>query len=379
MRALQIATTFLLTVTCIGAQAPQAARPGRPAMQFPDAPGRDTVQKVCGTCHGAEVVISKGLTRPEWTQVIGSMVTRGAKGTDDEFAQVLDYLTANFPPNSKVGAPSKVNGDFGPGQLPRQVQRPSGATGVGSDDKHVVDPVAAARGKTIYAVECVNCHGTSSRGTDNGPDLTRSLVVLHDRYGNTIGPFLQKGHPMQSGGASAKLSAPQLEDLSHFLHQRVDDVLRSGPYNNVLNVLTGDANAGKAFFNGAGKCSTCHSPTGDLAAIAKKYDPPTLQQRFLFPQTVSFRRRGATAGAAKTKQVTVTVSAPSQPPVSGVLLSLDDFNVALRDSSGDYRSWKRTPDLKVEKSDPFSAHGELLEIYTDKNIHDVVAYLATLK
>jgi hypothetical protein len=75
----------------------------------------------------------------------------------------------------------------------------------------------------------------------------------------------------------------------------------------------------------------------------------------------------------------VTVTPGSGSAVSGVLVNLDDFNVSLRDSSGEYHAWKRTPDLKVEKKDPYGAHIELLDQYTDKNIHDVVAYLETLK
>jgi hypothetical protein len=165
-------------------------------------------------------------------------------------------------------------------------------------------------------------------------------------------------------------------DLSHFLHQRLGDTLRSGPYSKVLNVLTGDAAAGAAYFNGAGKCSGCHSPTGDLAGIAKRLDPPTLQQQFVFPQARGGRGRGA---ASTAKPVTVTVTSSSGVAVTGVLIALDDFNVSLRDSSGDYKSWKRTPGLRIEKHDPYQAHIELLDQYTDKNIHDVVAYLETLK
>lgn len=335
------------------------AQPPKSTMQFPDAPGKDTVQKVCGTCHGADVVVVKGMSRPAWGQVIASMVTRGAKGTDQEFAVVLDYLSKNFPP----GPPAVA------------ARRPAGS-GVGSDDKHVTDPVAADRGKSIYVRECVTCHGQKARGKDDGPDLVRSVTVLHDRYGDTIGPFMKKGHKMQSGGASANMTSAQINDLSHFLHQRVDDVLRSGPYNHVLNVLTGDAKAGEAYFNGEGKCRNCHSPKGDLAGISKKFDPPALQQRFLFPQSIGFGRGG---GQARSKPVTVTVTPASGAPTTGALLSLDDFNVSLRDSSGEYHAWKRTNDLKIEKHNPYSAHIELLELYTDKNIHDVVAYLETLK
>lgn len=139
----------------------------------------------------------------------------------------------------------------------------------------------------------------------------------------------------------------------------------------IQNVLTGDAKAGAAYFNGAGRCGSCHSPTGDLAHIASRLDPPALQQRFLFP--------GGGRGGPAGKPVTVTITPVSGVPVTGTLLELDDFNVSLRDSAGEYRSFKRTPALKVVKHDPAEAHHELLDKYTDKNIHDTVAYLETLK
>jgi hypothetical protein len=200
------------------------------------------------------------------------------------------------------------------------------------------------------------------------------LTVLHDRYGNTIGPFLRKGHTTQSGAGTASFTAAQVTDLSNFLHQQVNDTLRSGPFSKVLNVLTGDPKAGQAYFNGTGRCNTCHSPTGDLAGIASKYDPPTLQQRFLFPRTTGFSR----GQISTSKPVSVTVT-DANGSVSGTLEKIDDFNISLRDSSGEFRSFKRTPDLKIEKQDPYAAHIELLDVYTDKDIHDIVAYLETLK
>ena len=235
----------------------------------------------------------------------------------------------------------------------------------GPADKQTVDQPAADRGKTTYIAECITCHGPRARGTETGADLIRSLVVLRDRYGNEIGPFLKKGHAMQSGRPSANLTQGQIEELSHFLKQRFAETLRSSPTYRVQDVLTGDAKAGVEYFNGAGKCNTCHSPSGDLAGIGKKYDPPTLQQRFLFPQ--------------RTKPITIKVTPPAGAPVSGSLVRIDDFNVSLRDASGEYRAWKRTQQLKIERSDPYSTHVELLDKYTDKIIHDVVRYLETLK
>ena len=254
--------------------------------------------------------------------------------------------------------------------------------GAGAEDKHVVDPAAADRGRKVYAAECINCHGTHARGSDNGADLIRSVVVLHDRYGNEIGPFLRKGHPTQTTPA-ANLSPPQILDLSHFVHYEVYQTMRSAL--DIQDVLTGDAKAGAAYFNGEGKCTACHSPTGDLAGVAKRYSPVNLQQRFLFPQGGGRGCRGGRGGRGNPagnpagKQVTVTVTPASGGAVTGTLVQMDDFNVALRDGSGEYYSFKRTPSLKMVKNDPFIAHVELLDRITDKNMHDVVAYLEGLK
>ena len=254
--------------------------------------------------------------------------------------------------------------------LSLEAQAPAGPrgsppSGPGPGDKQIVDAAAADRGKTTYIAKCVTCHGAKARGSENGPDLLRSPVVLRDRYGSEIGPFLRKGHPTQTNTSGANFTEPQLEELSHFLKQRFNETLRTSPTYRVQNVLTGTASAGAEYFNGAGRCSGCHSPSGDLAGIGRKYDPPTLQQRFLFPQ--------------RTKPVTVTVTPRSGAPVSGALVRMDDFTISLRDGSGQYRSWKRTAQLKVEKNDPYAAHVELLDQYTDKNIHDVVAYLESFK
>jgi cytochrome c oxidase cbb3-type subunit III len=345
------------------------------ARQLPDGAQKQTVLKLCGTCHSPNLVLGRSMTREQWGDTVSSMVARGAKGTPEEFSEVVDYLATNFPAKAAGGVKASA------GAPPPVKPKKPASIGQGADDQQVVDDALADRGKKIYIAECITCHGPKARGANEGPpnlrgpDLVRSVTVLHDRYGNTIGAFLKKGHPTQSGTPSANFTETQIVDLSHFMHQRVGDTLRSGPFNSVLNVLTGDAKAGQAYFSGDGKCSTCHSASGDLAGIAKRYDPPTIQQRFLFPATPMFGGRGAKSG----KPVMVTVTPPNGAAVSGELDKIDDFDISLRDSAGDYHSWKRTPELKVEKKDPYAAHNAMLEQYTDKNIHDVVAYLETLK
>ena len=341
------------------------------AQSLPDAPGKAVYQRACGTCHAAQMVLGRAMNRDQWSAVVVDMISKGAKISDADFPVIVDYLAQSFP--ASASARGGGRGRAGGG----------GGLTMGPNDKQVIDPAAEARGRTLYIAECVTCHGSKARGSrddapesSRGPDLVRSLVVLHDRYGSALGPFLAKGHPMQSGKLSASLVPAQTQDLSHFLHAMVNETLRGGPYTQPVNILTGDANAGQAFFNGAGRCASCHSTTGDLAHIAGKYDPVALQQKLVFPRTLSFGRGGRTAVS---KPVMLTVTPPSGAPVTGTLVHLDDFNVALRDQSGTYVSWKRTPDLKVEKKDPYDAHVALLKVYTDKEIHDVLAYLETMK
>jgi cytochrome c oxidase cbb3-type subunit III len=341
------------------------------------AKSRDLFQKVCGTCHTPESVVANGRSRVQWQETIDKMITtQGAKGTPEEFTTILDYLSAQYGPTSAGPA---AGGRAGRGVVPRPV-----GGGAGPDDKHVVDDAAADRGRKIWAAECIDCHGTYARGTDNGPNLVRSELVLHDRYADRIGPFLRDGHPLQSGARGDSLTAAQIADLAHFIHQRVYDTLRGSPIFVVQNVLTGDPAAGKAYFNGAGRCNTCHSPTGDLAGVGSRYEPAALQARFLNPRPVSGRGRGAgtassAAGNPAAKQVTLTVTPPSGPQVTGTPVVFDDFDVAVRDANGEYHAWKRTPELKIVKNDPYAAHDELLAQYTDKNMHDILAYLVTLK
>ncbi len=253
--------------------------------------------------------------------------------------------------------------------------------GAGPRDVPPVEIESAERGKKVWAAECINCHGTQARGTDNGPNLVRSLTVLRDRYGSQLGPFLKQGHKMQSGGSAASLSDTQVRDLANFLRDRVNDSFRGSPLFQAQNVLVGDAKAGAEFFNGAGKCSTCHSPTSPpLAGIAARLEPIDIQQRLLFPGPQGGRGRGARAGGPPpASAVKVAVTTAAGQTVNGTLIAMDDFTVTLREASGDYRTIRRGPAVKVVKDDPLAAHHALLETITDKQIHDVVAYLETLK
>ncbi len=264
------------------------------------------------------------------------------------------------------GAPAPAGqGNIGP--------RPA----VGPADRPIVDPAGVDRGRAVWAAECITCHGSAARGSETGPSVIRSSVFLRDRLGSQLGPFLRKGHPLQSGRPAAGLTDTEILDISHFLRQRLHDTLRGSPLFTEGNIRTGEAAAGAAYFNGDGNCASCHSPTGNLAGIAGRYEVVELQQRMLFP---GGGRGGRGRGAASTATaVTVTVTPASGPALSGVLVQMDDLYVTFRDASSTTRTVKRSPGVKVVKTDPLRAHRELLDRISDKNIHDLVAYLETLK
>jgi cytochrome c oxidase cbb3-type subunit 3 len=238
-----------------------------------------------------------------------------------------------------------------------------------------LDQAAAERGRKIFVPNCGFCHGNDAHGK-SGPDLVRSALVLHDNKGDTIGPVIRNGRPDRGMPAFSSLSPEQIADLSTFLHSRAADVSNRFAYK-IGDLITGDAQKGAAFFQGEGHCDRCHSPTGDLAHVASKYEPVELQRRLLYPapNMIDMYLGKAVKPPAPSQ---VTVHLPSGEQVSGTLDHLDEFTVALHDSSGWYRSFSRE-NVTTDVQDPRAAHEALLPKYTDDNMHNVLAYLETLK
>ncbi len=237
------------------------------------------------------------------------------------------------------------------------------------------DTEAVERGHKQFVSACAFCHGSNAKGGESGPDLLRSVLVLDDEHGDKIGPVILNGRP-QKGMPKFNLSQEQIADISAFLLDRVKAAALRGTYQ-ILNIVSGDPKAGRAYFNGAGQCSTCHSLTGDLAHIGSKLDPVALQQKFVMPQEQGGFMQPA---APDTKPILVKVTPPSGKPVEGRLDRIDDFSVALTTGDGEYRSFTRDGDVpKVEIHNPAQAHIDLLFKYKDADIHNLTAYLVTVK
>jgi len=247
---------------------------------------------------------------------------------------------------------------------------PAGPAGRGASQAaaQTAQAEAAERGRALFKQNCAACHAEDGTG-GRGPDLIRSSLVRHDKNGDLIGPVVTNGR-VEKGMPPFPLTSNQVTDMVAFINAQLilfDLHTRFGPYPNDIpaeRLATGSVEAGKAYFNGPGGCNKCHSPTGDLAGIAKKYNPPDLEVRFLYP-----------SGTPSTAIVTL----PSGETFEGTLLLNDDFYVAITGKDGWYHSWPRLAIKNLEVHDPLAAHATLLYKYTDADMHNVFTYLETLK
>ena len=272
---------------------------------------------------------------------------------------------------------------FAPGlqaQPPERGQAPAGRGQVIASPRDaypqraVDDPEAVARGRALYSVNCQFCHGADIRGGDGGPSLLRSADVLNDQKGERIGPVVQNGR-LARGMPKFTLTNEQVADVAAFLH-----TFRAAGYDESRNkppsILVGDAMRGEEYFKT--RCVRCHSPTGDLAGLATRIpDPRMLQQTWLMPGSGGGRGVPPPVQAPAAR---VRVLLANGETVEGVLDRIDDFNVSLTTADGRFRSFRTTgTGIKVQIIDPLQPHKDMLREIKDPDIHDLTAYLVTLK
>ena len=313
-------------------------------------PGAAAYAKHCAMCHGAHreghppaFPTLVGITNRMPEDKIADLIHSGRGKMPPipdlqgaELTAVLHYLTTAEPASQATGSGA--------------VNPPSG--------------IADAGGK-LFLQNCAFCHGRDAMGGETGPDLTDSELVQSDTTGDKIAEVIRDGRP-DNKMPSFKFSPEEIRSLIAFIRAR-EAAARAHPGGrrgvSVEDLQTGNAQAGKQYFEGAGGCVKCHSATGDLAGIAKRYQGLQLEEHMLYPKN------------AKSK---LTVTLPSGETVSGTLAYRDEFTVALRDSTGIYRSWS-TSRVKFKVDSPADAHAEQFPKYTDDDVHNLMAYLQTLK
>jgi cytochrome c oxidase cbb3-type subunit 3 len=269
-------------------------------------------------------------------------------------------------------------GGQGPGGAGRQGGNPQAT--FPAQQRPLADAATIARGNGLYGVHCRSCHGADLRGGEmGGSNLLRSQLALNDQDGELIGPVITQGRQEPGRPAMPAIALPPDDQraVAAYIHS-VHATMRgqgsppAGPPV-ALNILVGDAKAGEAYFKS--NCSSCHSPGGDLQGIATRFpDPVQLQNTWV----AGGGGRGRGAGSAR-RQTTVVVTTPSGQKVEGRLDRIDDFIVLLTTAEGVQRSFSRSGNASIEVRDPMERHRRMLAEYSDRDIHNVTAYLVTLK
>jgi cytochrome c oxidase cbb3-type subunit 3 len=297
---------------------------------------------------------------------------------------LLFVVTVSVHPFAQGGPPAPATTPAPGGAAPRgggggratfpAQQRPPG------------DPALIARGNGLYGVHCRACHGADLRGGDQGgPNLLRSPVMLNDLAGELLLPIVQNGQRGAGVMPPIPLQPDDVRAVAEYIHSVARTMRGQGSppagETPALNVLVGDAARGQAYFGAT--CSSCHSPTGDLQGLASRLpDPTTLQNYWLSAGGGLGRggRGGPGAPGRPRREVTAAVTTPTGARVEGALARIDDFYVVLRLADGTERSFTRSGETPlVEIHDPYEPHRKLLPTYTDRDIHDLTAFLVTLK
>jgi len=250
------------------------------------------------------------------------------------------------------------------------------------------DPALIARGRALYGVRCGACHGADLRGGDQGgPNLLRSQIILTDQHGENIVPVIRDGRQGAVGTMPAfHLPEEDMLALAEYIHSVMGQAGRQGrpPGSETLpelNVIVGDAAAGQRYFEKV--CSRCHSPAGNLRGVAARVaDARALQDLWVSGGVSGRGGRGGGGGRgdAEPSRIQVTVTVPGSAPVTGRLVRIDDFVVSIQTEDGARRTFRRDgANPKVDINDPLEPHRRLVLELTDRDMHDVTAFLATLK
>ena len=295
-------------------------------------------------------------------------------------------LAAKAPAQTNATTASQTAGQASP-QTPQSPQVRGGVANappqrpVAYPDRPRASQEVLDRGKAVYGVSCAFCHGSDAGGGEVGPNLWRSSVVLDDQNGELIAPIVH-GARVDKGMPRIEISDAQIQDIAAWLHS-IKVASRTESSEGKINIVTGDAKAGEVAFGKT--CGSCHSVTGDLKGFATKFpEPRVLQQTWLLPGGGGGRGPGGprppAAAGLHVPPVTVTVTQKNGEKTEGELTRIDDFYVGLKEADGTLRGFDREGDQpKVDLHDPLAPHRELLRKYTDKQIHDITAYLVTIK
>jgi cytochrome c oxidase cbb3-type subunit 3 len=272
----------------------------------------------------------------------------------------LASIAFGQPPNPQARPPRPPST-----QSPASKARPKSTT----PQHYSADQIR--EGEVRFSSQCGFCHGKDAAGGESGPDLTRAEVVAQDSNGDKLSPVIRTGRPNAGMPAFPGLTQGEMNAIVAFLHTQMDKFAELGGGRRSVepaDLATGSAAAGRTYFEGAGKCASCHSATGDLAGVGRKYQGLALLRRILYP--------AGQGPAAPTARATFTLA--SGQTIVAPVVSEDEFSVTVLDPLGARQTYQLSA-VKVKIVDPLAAHFDQLGKYTDADMHNVYAYLESLK
>jgi mono/diheme cytochrome c family protein len=323
----------------------------KPNSQTAESAGAESYAKHCAVCHGEQ----REGNLPGFPPLLG--INR--RMPDNKIAELIHTGKGRMPgfPNVQGGELAALLHYLTNADGPQQTAASSAKTDEASG--------FAETGGALFHQNCAFCHGRDAMGGETGPDLTQSNLVVTDTTGERIAAVVREGRP-DNKMPGFNFSSQEMRSLIAFIRMR-EAAAKAHPGGrrgvSVEDLQTGNAEAGKRYFEGPGGCTKCHSPAGDLAGLANRHKGLQLEQRMLYPEDA---------------KSTVTVTLPSGEKISGTLAYRDEFTAALRDSNGIYRSWPASQ-VQYTVTSPADAHVELFGKYTDDDIHNLMAYLQTLR
>ena len=314
---------------------------------IPKEPGAEAYAKHCAICHGDQ----REGNLPGFPPLLGI----SHRLSNEQIAALIHSGKGRMPgfPGVKNSELTALLHFLNTGE---SAQTAAGVSGPGA--------TLSKAGAQLFQQNCAFCHGRDAMGGETGPDLTQSKLVRKDRTGDEISKVIHEGRPDNKMPAF-NFSDQETRGIIAFIREReAEAVAHPGGRRGVSveDLQTGNAAAGKRYFEGAGGCAKCHSPTGDLAGIASRHEGLDLEERMLYPRNVKSH---------------ATVTLASGEKISGTLAYQDEFTVALRDQNGVYRSWPASR-VRIKVDSPVEAHVEQFPKYTDDDIHNLMAYLQTL-
>ena len=326
------------------------------------------------TVYAANCAVCHGKNREGTPPAVPALLGVKNKLSDEQIAKMIHDGKSPMPPfatmpKDQVDAVISFLGtapSTPPASVPPAAAAARSASSQAARKGITLSPQAAA-GESLFQQNCAFCHGRDAMGGESGPDLTRSRLVLTDSDGSKISQVIREGRTSGDKRMPAfQLSSSEVSALIAFIRARVtiaEATKGSRRGVDVSDLQTGNAELGKQYFNGAGGCAKCHSPTGDLAGIASRYAGLQLEERMLYPRNV---------------KSSVTVTQQNGNKISGMLAYRDEFTIALTDKNGVYRSWP-TGSVTYKVDSPVDAHVDLFSRYTDNDIHNLMAYIQTLR